>query len=143
MQSLMSTSYSVGLRSVIHLYVVLMLPPCAHGLMQPAGGAIGSDHLRECRKDAALIVGVSGKASITHCLVEAAGVFAGSDEMSSRCQIRSWLEVGIASGMVKAQRGLIAATGIASGVDGEHHYKYGDAVDPRVGDHDASAMRTR
>jgi hypothetical protein len=37
--------------------------------------------------------------------------------------------------MVKAQRGLIAATGIASGVDSEHHHKNGDAVDPRIGDH--------
>ena len=37
--------------------------------------------------------------------------------------------------MVKSQRGLIAATGITSGVDGEHHHKDGDAVDPRIGDH--------
>jgi hypothetical protein len=45
------------------------------------------------------------------------------------------LEVGIASGMVEAQRGLIAATGITSGVDGEHHHYNSDAVDPRIGDH--------
>ena len=64
--------------------------------------------------------------------------------MSSRCQIHSWLQIGIASGMVVVcLYGLIAATGIASGVDGEHHHKYGDAVHPRVSDHDASAMRTR
>jgi hypothetical protein len=49
--------------------------------MQPASSAVGGDHLRECRKDAALVVGVSGEASITHCLVEAAGVLAGSDKV--------------------------------------------------------------
>ena len=48
--------------------------------MQPASSAVGGDHLRECRKDAALVVGVSGEASIAHGLVEAAGVLAGSDE---------------------------------------------------------------
>ena len=48
--------------------------------MQPASGAVGGDHLRECLQDAALVVGVSGKASITHCLIEAAGILAGSDE---------------------------------------------------------------
>jgi hypothetical protein len=37
--------------------------------------------------------------------------------------------------MVEAQRGLIAATGITSGVDGEHHHYNSDAVDPRIGDH--------
>jgi hypothetical protein len=37
--------------------------------------------------------------------------------------------------MVKAQRGLIAATGVASGVDSEHHHQNSDAVDPRIGDH--------
>jgi hypothetical protein len=38
--------------------------------------------------------------------------------------------------IVVCQRGLIAATGIASGVDSEHHYQNSDAVDPRVSDHD-------
>ena len=33
------------------------------------------------------------------------------------------------------QRGLIAATGITSGVDGEHHHQDGDAVNPRIVDH--------
>ena len=64
--------------------------------------------------------------------------------MSNRCQSRSWLEVGIASGMVVVcLYGSIAATGISSGVDGEHHHQDSDAVDPRVSDHDASAIRTR
>lgn len=48
--------------------------------MQPASGAVGGDHFRKCSKDAALVVGVSGKASNAHCLVEAAGVFDGSNE---------------------------------------------------------------
>ena len=42
----------------------------------------------------------------------------------------------MARGMVvMRQRGLVTATGIASGVDGEHHHQDGDAVDPRVVDH--------
>ena len=56
--------------------------------------------------------------------------------MSSRCQIRSWLEVGIASGMiVVCLYSSIAATSRASDVDGEHHHQNSDAVDPRIGDH--------
>jgi len=34
----------------------------------------------ECIKDAPLVVGICGKASIAHCLIEAAGVFTGSNE---------------------------------------------------------------
>ena len=42
----------------------------------------------------------------------------------------------MASGMlVMRLNGLVTATGITSGVDGEHHHQDGDAVDPRVGDH--------
>ena len=42
----------------------------------------------------------------------------------------------MASGMVvMRQRGLVAATGIASGVDGSKHHQCGDAINPRVGDH--------
>ena len=37
--------------------------------------------------------------------------------------------------LVMRQRGLVTATGITSGVDGEHHHQDGDAVDPRVVDH--------
>jgi hypothetical protein len=38
--------------------------------------------------------------------------------------------------IVVRQRGLIAATGISNGVDGEHYYQNSDAVNPVIGDHD-------
>jgi hypothetical protein len=31
---------------------------------------------------------------------------------------------------------VIAATGVTSGVDGEHYYQNSDAINPRIGDHD-------
>jgi hypothetical protein len=59
--------------------------------MQPAGSAVGGDHLRECSKNAALVVGVSGKASIAHCLVEAASVLC--------CGGKSEINVRVAHGL--------------------------------------------
>jgi hypothetical protein len=32
--------------------------------------------------------------------------------------------------------GVIAATGVTSGVDGEHYYQNSDAINPGIGDHD-------
>lgn len=32
--------------------------------------------------------------------------------------------------------GVVTTTGIASGVDGKHHYQNSDAVNPGIGNHD-------
>jgi hypothetical protein len=48
----------------------------------------------------------------------------------------SWLKVGIASRVVAVcLHGLVATTGIASGVNGKHHNQDSDAVYPGVVDH--------
>ncbi len=58
-------------------------------------------------------------------------------EVSSKCRYCSWLKICVAGGMIVVrQRGLIAATGISNGVDGEHYYQNSDAVNPVIGDHD-------
>jgi hypothetical protein len=55
---------------------------------------------------------------------------------SSGACVCSWLEVGIASRVVAVcLHGLVATTGIASGVNGKHHNQDSDAVYPGVVDH--------
>lgn len=56
--------------------------------------------------------------------------------MSSKCRSRSWLQVDVAGGvLIVGKCCLIAATGIASGINSEHYNKDGDAVDDWMSDH--------
>jgi hypothetical protein len=38
--------------------------------------------------------------------------------------------------VVVRKDGVVAATGIACGVDGKHYYQNSDAINPGIGDHD-------
>jgi hypothetical protein len=45
--------------------------------------------------------------------------------------------------LVVGQRGLITAGSDADAVEHEHQHKQADAIPEAIGDHDASALRTR